>query len=139
MRAFGLLYLMFSFIWSYCQDLNDVERLLTNGTSKEWTLDGIEETLGSSCKPSDITFSFVLSEKKGRIKRCKDLGWENLDFNWSLKQSEGDMIVLFQFKNTASFEDKFIVQFISKANKKYLRLRSAQDDKLQKTKDYLLK
>lgn len=103
--------------------VDQIETQITNGNSKQWTLDSTKIFLGDTCS-NGIKLSFFLNPHVVHEKICKIGNWVDAIYAWEIVKKEDHVVptLLFYDKNRKVVEI-YSIQFVEKSNSIYLRLR----------------
>jgi hypothetical protein len=117
--------------------VQDLEKKLTNSSSKQWILKGTNTFLGDTCT-NGIKLSFTLSNKIVEKKGCISGHTRSILYTWKIAAPSSDEVVpRLNFTDAQNkLAETYKMQFVTKDGEKYLRLRLSKGTKISETEDF---
>lgn len=111
---------------------------ITNGKSKQWTLENTKYFLGDTCA-NGIRLTVSLKPKVIREQNCVNGQWLTTIYGWEISKPEDSVIPqLLLYDKNRKIVEIYKVQFVVKDNSNYLRLRKSTSQ-IEETVDLYFK
>lgn len=111
---------------------------ITNGNSRQWTLDSTTIYLGDTCS-NGVRLSFFLNPSIVHKKVCANGNWVTNIYAWQITKTGDDIVPHLTFYNKdKKVQEVYDIQFVKVNNSNFLRLRRSASQN-EDTHDYYFK
>jgi hypothetical protein len=115
--------------------ISKLENDISNGSSKQWELDGTKEFLGDICA-NGIMLTFSADQKIVEKKACINGHWVTSYSRWAIQNKDENIIPVLVFMDAHNkVKESYQIQFIERNGARFLRLRKLTANPMDITVD----